>query len=73
MKRNLEEYDLRTLLDLYMVASREFSNALTRNCSWDELKRRRSRIVKINDCINKKYKEQLAGERRRDSQPPHGD
>ena len=72
--KNLEKYDLRVLLDLYMEASRDFSSALTKGISWDELRRRRNRIMKISECISQKYKEQQsATDRRRDSQAPHGD
>jgi hypothetical protein len=69
---DIERLDLRSLLELYMEESREFSTALSRGASWEELKNRRQIIKYINACIKHKYTENYDTSRRRD-QPPHGD
>lgn len=73
MERDLEKYDLRTLLELYMREAKEFSSALQNNGSWLELKTKRLRIKEISACISKKYQDQYNSSARRRDMPPHGD
>jgi hypothetical protein len=73
MGQELERYDLRTLLELYMQESKAFSAALSGGATWQELRDRRVRIKKINECINQKYNADHPTGRRRDDLPPHGD
>jgi hypothetical protein len=72
MKNEFEHYDLRTLLDIYMKESKEFSTALEAGASWQILQEKRTRISLINFLINKKYDEANGSERFR-NRPPHGD
>lgn len=72
MENEFERYDLRTLLDLYMKESREFSTALEADASWQLLQEKRTRIRLINFLINKRYDEVNGSERFR-NRPPHGD
>ena len=72
MENELEQCDLRTLLEAYMMESREFSTALQAGASWQTLKDRRDRIRHISSIINKKYDELYSSQRRRHN-PPHGD
>ena len=71
MKNEFEKYDLATLLSMYMEESKAFSTALSRGASWQELKEKRVRIRKINECISAKNAQTYEPEeRRRDNQPP---
>jgi hypothetical protein len=72
MENEFEHYDLRTLLDIYMKESKEFSTALKAGASWQTLQERRTRIRLINFLINKRYDEANGPQRFRDK-PPHGD
>lgn len=72
-EQDIERLDLQGLLDLYMQESKEFSAALSRGASWEELKDRRQVIKHINEYISKKYTKHYGEGRRRDDQPPHGD
>jgi hypothetical protein len=73
MERDFEQYDLRTLLELYMQEAKEFSSALENSRSWEELRARRLRIKEISASISKKYQEQYDSSARRRDMPPHGD
>lgn len=71
MKNEFEQYDLAALLSMYMEESKAFSTALSRGASWQELREKRIRIRKINECINTKYGQGYTQEdRRRDNLPP---
>ena len=72
MENEFEHYDLRTLLDLYMKESKEFSTALEAGASWKILQEKRTRIRLVNFLINKRYDETKGSERFR-NRPPHGD
>jgi len=72
MEPEFERFDLRTLLDIYMKESKEFSVALQEGASWQALQERRLRIRAINHFISKKYDELYSGYRLR-NKPPHGD
>lgn len=73
MERDFEQYDLRTLLELYMREAKDFSYALQNNRSWEELRTKRLRIKEISACISKKYQDQYDSSARRRDMPPHGD
>lgn len=72
MENEFEHYDLRTLLDLYIKESKDFSTALKAGASWHVLQEKRTRIRLINFLINKKHDETNGSERFR-NKPPHGD
>jgi hypothetical protein len=72
MSNEYEQYDLATLLTLYMEESKAFSDALNKGASWQLLYERRIRIREISERINQKYQESyLHSGRRRDNKPPH--
>ena len=73
MERGFEQYDLHTLLELYMQEAKDFSQALQNNRSWEELKAKRLRIKEISASISKKYQQQYDSSARRRDMPPHGD
>jgi hypothetical protein len=73
MEHEFERYDLRTLLELYLNESKEFSEALTGNRPWEELKVKRLRVKEISAWISKRYQEQYTSSHRRRDAPPHGD
>lgn len=71
-EKDLECYDLRSLLDLYMKEAKDFSKALEEGASWQALQERRVQLRRLNTVISKKYNDLYTPQRLRDK-PPHGD
>lgn len=72
MGNEFEQYDLATLLSIYMKETKAFSDALSKGASWQELREAHLRIRLINESINQKYQENYTHSgRRRDNKPPH--
>ena len=55
--KELEQNDIRALLELYMNESKEFSKALESGATWKILQEKRGRVSEVGELINRKYDE----------------
>jgi len=70
--KELEQNDIRALLELYMNESKEFSKALETGATWKILQEKRGRVSEIGELINRKYDEIYGQERKRYFVAPAG-
>ena len=63
MMKEIEQNDLRTLLEIYMNESKEFSKALEFGATWKILQEKRGKVKVIGELISKRYGEMYGKER----------
>ena len=55
--KELEQNDIRALLELYMNESKEFSKALESAATWKILQEKRGRVSEVGELISRKNDE----------------